>query len=75
MNSAKSVDIDALIKAGKPVKDAIRRGGIEAMKQYIRAGESMVSWRDGHMVMLSPDELKAMLAQYEADMTEPFMTE
>lgn len=68
MNSeAGTVDIDALIKAGKPVKDAIRRGGIEAMKQYIRAGESMVSWQDGHMVTLSPEELKAMLVQYESD--------
>ena len=66
MSDTKTVDIDALIKDGKPVKDAIRRGGIEAMKQYIRAGESMVSWRDGQMVMLSPDELRAMLAQYEA---------
>lgn len=66
-SEAKTVDIEALIKAGKPVKDAIRRGGIEAMRQYIRAGESMVSWRDGQMVMLSPEELKVMLARYESD--------
>lgn len=66
MSESQTVDIDALIKAGAPVRDAIRRGGIEAMKQYIRVGESMVSWRDGHMVMLPPEELKAMLAQYES---------
>lgn len=66
-SNAKTVDIDALIKAGKPVKDAIRRGGIEAMKQYIRAGESMVSWHDGQMVMISPEELKAMLVDYETE--------
>lgn len=61
-----TVDIEALIKADTPITNAIRRGGIEAMKQYIRAGESMVSWRDGQMVMLSPEELKAMLVQYES---------
>lgn len=59
-------DIDGLIAEGKPVIDAIRRGGIEAMKQYIRAGESMVSWADGHVVLLSPEDLKIRRKKYES---------
>lgn len=67
MNSRRRVDIDALIEAGTPVLEAVRRGGIEAMKRHSREGVPMVSWCDGQVVMLSPEELKAMLAQYEAE--------
>lgn len=64
MKKTQPVDIDALINDGEAVKAAVRRGGIEAMKQHIRAGEPMVSWRDGKVVMLTPEELTAMLERY-----------
>ncbi len=63
MTAKKEVDISALIEQGDVVRDAIRRGGLEAMKMYIRAGESMVSWKDGKVVFIPPAELKKMLAE------------
>ena len=41
MTVKREVDISALWQQGGGVRDAIRRGGLEAMKMYIRAGESM----------------------------------
>lgn len=65
MTGKKDVDISALFEQGDAVRDAIRRGGLEAMKQYIRAGESMVSWKDGKVVRIPPEELEKMLAEAE----------
>ncbi|MDR1535242.1 MAG: hypothetical protein LBU64_09125 [Planctomycetota bacterium] len=59
------VDIEALIAQGEPIKDAIRRGAREAMKRHIQAGVPMVSRKDAKTVMLSPEELKKMLAEAE----------
>lgn len=61
MSNSRQVDIEALIKEETPVTEAIRRGSIEAMKQYVRAGESMVSWQDGKVVMIPPEKLAEML--------------
>lgn len=61
MDNDRQVDIDALIEEETPVTEAIRRGSIEAMKLYIRAGESMVSWQDGKIVMIPPEKLAEML--------------
>ncbi len=65
MTVKRDVDISALWQQGDVVRDAIRRGGLEAMKMYIRAGESMVSWKDGKVVFIPPAELAKMLADYE----------
>jgi hypothetical protein len=65
MTAKKDVDIAALFEQGDAVRDAIRRGGLEAMKQYIRAGESMVSWKDGKVIRIPPEELEKMLAEAE----------
>ena len=65
MTAKKNIDISALFEQGDAVRDAVRRGGLEAMKQYIRAGESMVSWKDGKTVRIPPAELEKMLAEAE----------
>lgn len=65
MSDERKVDIEALIEEETPITEAIRRGSVEAMKQYIRAGESMVSWKDGKIVMLPPEKLMEMLAEAE----------
>ena len=65
MTEDRIVDIDALIAQGEPIRDAIRRGAREAMKRHIKAGVPMVSQKDGKTVMLSPEELKKMLAETE----------
>ncbi len=65
MTAKREVDISALIEQGDAVLEAVRRGGLEAMKMYIRAGESMVSWKDGKVVRIPPAELEKMLAEAE----------
>lgn len=61
MSNSRQIDIEALIKEETPVTEAIRLGSIEAIKQYIHAGESMVSWQDGKVVMIPPEKLMEML--------------
>lgn len=63
MDNKKVVDIAALIKQGGPVCEAVRRGSLEAMKEYIRAGESMVSWKDGLVICIPPKELRKMFEE------------
>lgn len=63
MSKREPVDIDALMADGTQIMEAICRGSREAMKQYIQAGESMVSWKDGKVVMIPPEELQRMLAE------------
>ena len=65
MANKSEVDIAALIEQSEPVTEAIRRGGREAMKQYIQAGKPMVSWKDGKVVKISPEELIEMLKASE----------
>jgi hypothetical protein len=65
MTAKREVDISALFQQGDTVREAVRRGGLEAMKMYIRAGESMVSWKDGKVVYIPPAELEKMLAEAE----------
>lgn len=63
----KEIDIDALIERDDLILDAIRRGGLEAMKRHIQAGVPMVSWKDGGVVHIQPEELKKILAEAEAE--------
>lgn len=65
MTAKNDIDISTLFEQGDAVLDAVRRGGLEAMKRYIRAGESMVSWKDGKVVRIPPEDLKKMLAEAE----------
>ncbi len=59
------VDIGVLLQDDTIILDAIRRGGMEAMKMYIQADKPMASWRDGKVYMIPPEELKTMLAEAE----------
>lgn len=61
MPAKKSVDIDDLIINDEPITEAIRQGAREAMKRHIMAGVPMVSWADGQVVEIQPDELIKML--------------
>ena len=47
------------------VTEAIRRGGLEAMRKHIAAGVPMVTQRDGSIAYLQPDELRTLLAEAE----------
>ena len=68
MRGKRNVDIEALIRETTPVTLAIRRGGLEAMKRHIQAGQPMVSYRDGRVVHIPPEELVEILAAAEAEM-------
>lgn len=70
MKNKRTVDLGVLVRDGALVKAAIRRAGMEAMRQHIRDGASMVSWRDGNVVMLTPEELTVMLEQYDREDAE-----
>ena len=61
MPMATKKDIGELLKQRDLVAEAIRQGGREAMKQYIQAGQPMVSWQDGEIVKIPPAELQKML--------------
>ena len=54
-------DIGELLKQDELITEAIRKGTREAMKQYIQAGQSMVSWKDGKIFKIPPHELEKML--------------
>lgn len=69
MIGKKEVDIDALILERTPVTEAIRRGGLEAMKRHIQAGLHMVGYRDGQVAHIPPEELAEILAAAEAEMS------
>ena len=65
MSDKKDIDIDALIQEETPVTEAIRRGSLEAMKRHIQAGRPMVSYKDGQVIHIPPEELSEMLAVME----------
>lgn len=65
MTEKREVDIAALFRDDNVILDAVRRAGLDAMRQYINAGKSMVSWKDGKVVHIPPEELKKMLAEAE----------
>ncbi|MCD7908132.1 MAG: hypothetical protein LUH04_10720 [Clostridium sp.] len=71
MASETKKDIGELFRDGDLVRNAIKRGGMEAMKRHIQAGAPMVSWKDGKIVHIPPDELKRMLAEMEAELETP----
>jgi hypothetical protein len=63
----KKVDIDALIEQRTPVLEAIRLGGLEAMKRHIQAGMPMVGCKDGQVIRIPPEELARMLKTAETE--------
>lgn len=71
MANRRQVDIEALIREETPVTEAIRLGSLEAMKQYVRAGESMISWRDGKIVRIPPEELMKILEKEGIKINSP----
>jgi hypothetical protein len=61
MGMADEKDIEALLEQTELITEAIRQGGREAMKQYIQAGQPMISWKDGRIVKIYPRELEKIL--------------
>ncbi|MDR1164929.1 MAG: hypothetical protein LBO66_03490 [Deltaproteobacteria bacterium] len=68
MNNRNNVDIGALIELGEPVTEAIRRGGLEAMRLHIQRGVPMIFCEDGQILEVPPEELKKRLARAESQL-------
>lgn len=58
-------NIMELMEQDDLIAEAIHKGTLEAMKQYIQAGQSMVFGKDGKVVMVPPEELKKILEAEE----------
>jgi hypothetical protein len=49
--------IDRLFDQGWPIDQAIRKGVVEALREHLRAGRSIVVWRDGRVVELAGEAI------------------
>jgi hypothetical protein len=67
VTNKEKVDIGALIERREPVLEAIRRGGLEAMRRHVQAGVPMVGYKDGQVVDIEPEELAQMLKAAESE--------
>jgi hypothetical protein len=65
VTNKRKVDIGAIIEQSEPILEAIRRGGLEAMKRHIQAGVPMVGYKDGQVIHIPPEELVEMLKASE----------
>jgi hypothetical protein len=59
----RTVDMADLIENDAPIIEALRKGAREAMKRHIMAGQPMVSWEDGQVVLIPPEKLIEMLKE------------
>jgi hypothetical protein len=62
----RKVDISAVIGRGDAVLEAIRRGGLEAMRRHVQAGVPMVGCKDGQVVHIPPEQLSKILKAAES---------
>jgi hypothetical protein len=53
MRKSERRDIDALFRAGAPIDHALRRGVRAAVTAPARAGQPLVTYRDGKVVRVS----------------------
>jgi len=52
-----SVDIDELMRDGTVIDDEAKRAVEEALLTHKKLGQSVVVWKDGKPVRLSPEEI------------------
>jgi hypothetical protein len=62
----RKVDISAMIEQREPILEAIRRGGLEAMKRHVQAGVPMAGHKDGRVIRIPPEELAEILKAAES---------
>lgn len=59
MAEAARKDIDRIFAEGKEIDEAVKRAVREAVLRHKQAGNPVVTWRDGKIVWLQPDEIDA----------------
>jgi hypothetical protein len=50
-------NVAEILKQGKAIEDAVRRGWRDAVVLHKKLGQPMVVWKDGEVVWVSPEEL------------------
>lgn len=59
MAEAAQKDIDRIFAEGKEIDEAVKRAVREAVLRHKQAGNPVVTWRDGKIVWLQPEEIEA----------------
>ena len=59
MAEAAKKDIDRIFVEGKEIDEAMKRAVREAILRHKRAGNPVVTWKDGKIVWLQPEEIEA----------------
>ena len=67
----KSDRISRVIAEGTPIHEAAVRGVRRAMAVHKRLGQSVVTWRDGKVVILSPEEIPVGIEEFEHPLSRP----
>lgn len=57
MSTAERTGLDLRTATGREVNDAMARGVREALIENKRAGNPIVVWRDGRVVLVPPEEI------------------
>ncbi len=52
-------DIDRIFAEGKEIDEAVKQAVRDAVRRHKQAGNPVVTWRDGKIVILKPDEIEA----------------
>lgn len=58
MAEAARKDIDRIFAEGKDIDEAVRKAVRDAVLRHKQAGNPVVTWRDGKIVMLKPEEIE-----------------
>ncbi len=56
---------------GTPIDEAAVRGVRRAMAVHKRLGQSVVTWRDGKVVILTADEIPVGVEEFEHPLSRP----
>jgi hypothetical protein len=51
-------DIDRIFAEGKEIDEAVKKGVRDAVLRHKKAGNPVVTWRDGKIVILKPEEIE-----------------
>jgi hypothetical protein len=50
-------DLIEVLKDGKEIDEALQRAGRDAIRRHKRGGVPLVTWKDGEVVHVPPEEL------------------
>jgi hypothetical protein len=57
MSVAEKKTIDELFRDGKEIDSALRNAVQQALLQHKKAGNPVVEWRDGKVILIKPEDI------------------